>query len=159
MKPLAGLLIAGCFALSNAAYAQNAKPLKGVKEINVLVEHIGKDVAPCGITEGRVKSAFLFPLVGRGLVENDDSPIIADITVRSVYLKSLDICASSLEVEVYVTQPVALRATGQTVRAEVNLWQRTGLITSVLKEHMKLLASSYEELGKMFLVDWSAQQR
>ena len=164
----ASLLSLASVALFMATPSE-AEELRGVSEIQVLIESINSDGAQCGIAGLDVKDSVSYPLVLAGLKIIPDSHRHSKVdilyfdptfyvNINSIYIPSVNLCFSSVEITVYINEDVAipLYDSGLKELVRVLLWRSGTVLSTGRSEHGRHVLDATDQLAKEFVIAWRA---
>jgi len=89
---------------------------------------------------------------------SDTGPTLA-ASVTTAYAKDVSLCASSINLLLYVTQLVSIADTHNEAFVPVMLWHNGMLLVTGKAQHREQLRATLEDMAKKLLVDWAAAQR
>src|SRR5215469_13482362 len=96
-------------ALSYAEAHADVSPLRGLESVHVLVEELSAGSVVCGIDEQIIRSSIAEPLTsGRLMINSSDNGPTLAANVTTAYAKDVALCASSINLLLYVTQLVSI---------------------------------------------------
>ncbi len=160
-KLLVTVLLASIVSLilGSESYSQTPyNTLKGIKEVEVLIEGLGGAEKKCGLSKSGLRSAVLFPIATSQLKVVDQASIKVYENATAVHHGSIDLCEAKYQVQLYTKQQTLINATNIYRRVELNLWDRGGVISGPKGTFEKLLRDTIEDLAKELVVDWSLDQ-
>jgi len=141
--------------------ASDVKALRGLQSVSLLVEELPPGAQTCGVDEQIIKNSIAYPLANSRLkIIHSDAGATLYVQITTIFAKDVSVCTSSINVEVYATQMVALEDTGNEQFVKIVLWQDSGnLLLSGRNGHREQLKSALEERAKKLVVDWTGAQR
>jgi len=147
-------------AVSYANAHAEVSPLRGLESVYLLVEELSAGSVVCGVDEQTIRNSIADPLANGGLKidSSNDRPTLA-ANVTAAYAKDVSLCASSINLLLYVTQLVSIADTHNEAFVPVMLWHNGMLLVTGKAQHREQLRATLEDMAKKLLVDWAAAQR
>jgi hypothetical protein len=147
-------------ALSYADAHADVSALRGLESVYLLVEELSAGSMVCGVDEQIIRSSIADPLANGDLKigSSDNGPILA-ANVTTAYAKDVSLCASSINLLLYITQSVSIADTHNETFAPVMLWHSGMLLVTGRAQHREQLKATLEDMAKKLVVDWAAAQR
>src|SRR5215469_10107004 len=147
-------------ALSYAEAHAEVSPLRGLESVYLLVEELSAGSVVCGVDEQTIRSSIADPLAsGRLMIGSSDNGPTLAANVTTAYAKDVSLCASSINLLLYVTQLVSIADTHNEAFVPVMLWHNGMLLVTGKAQHREQLRATLEDMAKKLLVDWAAAQR
>jgi hypothetical protein len=158
-------IIVVCLFLSAGfghAQTQNDGKLKGLTQINLIVEDLTKDSQACGITPELIRSAFMYPASSSNLkTKIEEEPLripIFYIQVSTLHGVS-GLCFSDVIVKVYINQTLKLPFANRDGFYEVDLWHENWVVFSPVNRHAQMIKEQIENITKAFLTAWNLDNK
>jgi hypothetical protein len=153
---------AAAMLLPNQGHTQTKRQLlRGLSKIDLLVEELGSRAKDCGLTEAAVRAAIMYPLSAANIqvdpAVNSDATLY--VNIGTIYLKADQTCFSSLRIEAYTIQKIALEFSGDEKWVEVRLWHSGGIASSHPSQHARQMTDYAEETVKKFITDWNLDNK
>ena len=126
--------------------------LRGISGFMLIIEDLNPVAAKCGITKEDLKTAILFP-ISTAKLTIDARPAPFMYLRVTVLERGLD-CIASYEITFYDLKPVK-KIDGITNIMHIEYWQKTHILVDNKNNFSKSLYQSIEQLSKLFVIDWS----
>ena len=134
--------------------------LRGVSQIQILIEKLDGASTDCGITEESIRDAVLYPVSSANLqiTTRIGQPTLY-LRLTTLLIKSISVCVTNIEIRVYSLQDVTMDFSGKTLFGEVNLWSNGGIFYSNRPDHLRHVTQMIEMLGQKFVTDWNLDNK
>lgn len=127
------LLLTGSTGLASGADVSIA--LRGIKQVELVIEDLDQAARSCGVTEDRIHDAFMYPASSARfrVLEKRGTPSDPAFYIAVTTVTSSGVCASSIEVRLYYDLLVTIPSSGSPVWAEgqaleshinLNFWKK-----------------------------------
>jgi hypothetical protein len=140
--------------------------LRGLIELNLVVEKLPGGAAPCGITEEMIRTAVRYPLSSTKIrlhLTHDFTAPRPALYINILTVHQANECTSVVHIEVSNFQKVTLYFSGAdksaAKMASVILWKATRLLGSNPTRHRRQVPETIEAELKNFITDWNLDNK
>jgi len=145
--------------LPNRVHAQTAFAgnLRGINQIDLLIEVLSENAKACQITDALIHDAFMNPANGArfAMKEGQDPFPFMYFNITTLFDRLNELCVSNISMHLQVHQDVKLEATGRSVFTTVQLWSGGAMRISTRDRHGQAVRDVIETHTKIFIADWN----
>jgi hypothetical protein len=144
--------------LPNRVQAQTAFAgnLRGINQIDLLIEVLSENAKACQITDALIHDAFMHPASSARFTmkEGHDRLPFMYFNITTLFDKPNELCVSNISMHLHVHQDVKLEATGRSVFTTVQLWSGGAMTISTRGRHGQAVRDVIATHTKKFITDW-----
>jgi hypothetical protein len=134
--------------------------LRGLAEINVLVEDLDDEDIKCGLTKDLIRDAVLYPTSSAKIrVTNELVSEWLYVNTLSFFSEAAQYCVTTVVMEARSFEEEMLTFSRRKVHSEIVLWRDGRLASSNRSGHARLVAEGIEQLAKKFVTDWHVDNK
>jgi len=145
--------------LPNRVHAQTAFAgnLRGINQIDLLVEVLSENAKACQITDALIHDAFMYPASSArfAMKEGHDRSPFMYFNITTLFNKLNELCVSYISMHLQIHQDVKLEATGRSVFTTVQLWSGGAMGISTRDRHGQVVRDVVATHTKKFITDWN----
>jgi hypothetical protein len=155
-------LACACAALglsvADGAAQTEGNQLRGAESFHLIIQTTNPSGDACGVTEERIREAFMFPASGAKFA-------IAEIAPLAIHIVSLggDVkdgrCATHVKLLVYFYLTVEPRFAKAPFEGRVVVWDGDALSFSGRDDHPKEVREVVDALTRKFVTDWNMDNK
>jgi hypothetical protein len=155
------LIVVCLFMGAGYGHAQMEPGLKGLTEVELVIEKLSADSQACGITEQSIRDAFTFPVSSTALkiskpsITNHPVFYIKVITIR----EDAGRCTSAIQFRVFEFRLIKPDFSDLSRSAAVEYWHDNWLGFSGQSQHNKMIRDDVEAATKRFLTKWNLDNK
>jgi hypothetical protein len=143
---------------AQAGSKDTQKAIRGLSELELVIDGLDSDAGKCGITGSLIRDAFMFPVSSSRLniVQNAPAPAFS-ISVTTIPVRNGSQCITSLEVAVIHYQRVKLDyKDDEPSWVTLRLWDNGGAVfSSIPANHPRQIQQGVEDATKRFITIWN----
>lgn len=129
--------------------------LRGLKQINLLIERLDNNSQTCGITEALIRDAFMFPVSSsRMQISNAYDVPTFYIQVTTLHDRT-GLCVSSINMRAYNFQSLKLTYGTTKDYFKIELWSEGWVGYTQATRHGQRIRETIETLTKKFVTAWN----
>jgi hypothetical protein len=133
--------------------------LKGLHEVEIIVEELSESNKACGINEDAVFDAIKYPVSSSNLRIQPLAPVVIYVQITSIFDRADNGCFSNIEVRAYDPQSVTLDFSGADKFVSVLLWRKNVALWGSRDRHPHFVTETVEQYVKKFIIDWKLDNK